>query len=688
MTTTRSPNISASSLTLLLLLSVAVAVAAAAAVVERKEGCSPSSCGPVQVISYPFRLKDDPIHCGDPNYEITCNSNNLPLLQISSSNYFVSHISYENATIRVVGAGFATSSGGCSGGSPALSSYPQSAYYKVVDRSVATFVNCSEEVQKDKYRPIPCLSRNRSFVYVTSGPSVGDVAPSCSFSSMVPTPYDVTSRGVDVFRALQEGFSLNWTPVRMTTSKFIRGCLKEAERYYPWEERRRKSMITWVIYPFQIEKELLDCMNPNSYITDSSTPYVPSSVMYRLMVALIVSIDVAALLTVIALLGRFIFAPLSVCAFLAYDLWKLLVPVDIVEKFLQKHQTLAPTRYSYTDIVAMTGHFKEKLGQGGFGAVFKGRLPGGFQVAVKILSSSKCVDGEDFISEVSTLGTIHHLNVVGLVGFCSEGPRRALVYEFMPNGSLDKYIFPSSSGTGRRFTREKLNEIALGVARGIDYLHRGCDARILHFDIKPHNVLLDRNLNPKVSDFGLAKLYPKDYSVVSACAARGTIGYMAPELVSRTFGLVSYKSDVYSFGMLLMEMAGGRRNVDVRAEDSSRAYYPSWIYDQLEQRERAEKLEIIGGGAGAAVRIDDVETKLSKVGLWCIQMRSSDRPSMSEVVEMLEADGDTLAMPPKPFSDASRTITLRQSCNIGSSAATELSVISERSDDTISPPSE
>jgi len=247
-----------------------------------------------------------------------------------------------------------------------------------------------------------------------------------------------------------------------------------------------------------------------------------------------------------------------------------MVPVDSVEKFLQNQQTLTPTRYAYTDIIAMTRHFKHKLGQGGFGSVYRGELPGGHLVAIKMLGNSKC-NGDDFISEVSTIGRIHHLNVVRLVGFCSEVSNRALVYEFMPNGSLDKYIF-SSNGAHRYLTVEKLNEIALGVARGIDYLHRGCDMRILHFDIKPHNILLDHNFNPKVSDFGLAKLYPKDYSLVSISAARGTIGYIAPELVSRSFGVISHKSDVYSFGMLLLEMAGGRRNVDQRAENSSQVY--------------------------------------------------------------------------------------------------------------------
>ncbi|XP_042379376.1 rust resistance kinase Lr10-like [Zingiber officinale] len=321
----------------------------------------------------------------------------------------------------------------------------------------------------------------------------------------------------------------------------------------------------------------------------------------------------------------------------------------------------------------MTGHFREKLGQGGFGAVFKGHIMGTYPVAVKLLGGSN-FHGQDFINEVATIGRIHHLNVVRLLGFCSEGSKRALVYEFMPNGSLDRYIFSSQSNRSgacssrRRLSPRKLNEIALGVARGINYLHTGCHMQILHFDIKPHNVLLDHNFTPKVSDFGLAKLCPKDCSLVSVSAARGTIGYIAPELISRSFGSISYKSDVYSFGMLLLEMAGRRRNVDQRAENSSQIYYPSWIYDQL------VRLQELGGAEAddINVEIDEIERKLSMVGLWCIQMKSCDRPSMSEVVEMLEGDTNSFDMPPKPFfsspdtqSDFIMVSCMQQSSSIG-----------------------
>nr|CAD1838384.1 unnamed protein product [Ananas comosus var. bracteatus] len=346
------------------------------------------------------------------------------------------------------------------------------------------------------------------------------------------------------------------------------------------------------------------------------------------------------------------------------------VSIDIVEKFIRDQQMLSPKRYSYTDIIAITGHFREKLGQGGFGSVFRGILLNGKYVAIKMLGKSQ-FNGEDFINEVSTIGRIHHVNIVQLIGFCSEGSKRALVYEYMPKGSLDKYIFSTKGTNSRPFSWDKINEIALGVARGIDYLHQGCDMQILHFDIKPHNILLDNHFNPKVSDFGLAKLYPKDYSLVSLSVARGTIGYIAPELVSRNFGIVSDKSDVYSFGMLLLEMAGGRRNVDRTIENTSQVYYPSWIYDQLTQDN--EIIEINNN-----IEIHEIEKKLCKVGLWCIQMKSSNRPSIDKVVEMLEGDTDNLQMPPRPFFASSQPTSARQFSM--QSTPTELSVISEQED--------
>ncbi|KAG6700679.1 hypothetical protein I3842_08G124200 [Carya illinoinensis] len=334
-----------------------------------------------------------------------------------------------------------------------------------------------------------------------------------------------------------------------------------------------------------------------------------------------------------------VFGAPFVIAFLIYK-WRRrhLSVYDNVEEFLQTQNNLMPIRYSFSEIKKMTKGFKENLGEGGFGTVFKGTLRSGRLVAVKMLSQSKA-NGQDFINEVATIGRIHHVNIVQLIGFCVHGSKRALIYEFMPNGSLNKHIFSSEANI---LNYDKTYDIALGVARGIDYLHQGCDMQILHFDIKPHNILLDENLNPKVSDFGLAKLYPVEDSIVPLTHARGTLGYMAPEMVYKNIGGVSYKADVYSFGMLLMEMASRRKNLNAFTEHLSQIYFPTWIYDQLHD--------------GKNIEIQDAtedERKICKkmmiVALWCIQLKPTDRPSMNKVVKMLEGDVECLQVPLKPL---------------------------------------
>ncbi|CAN6697559.1 unnamed protein product [Malus baccata var. baccata] len=309
-----------------------------------------------------------------------------------------------------------------------------------------------------------------------------------------------------------------------------------------------------------------------------------------------------------------------------------------IEDFLQCNNNFMPIRYSYSEIKKMTRKFNDKLGEGGFGSVFKGKLRSGRFVAIKVLSKPKA-NGQDFISEIATIGRIHHANVVQLVGYCVEGSKRALVYDFMPNGSLDKYIYSKEGSIP--LSIKNMYEISLGVAQGIEYLHQGCDMQILHFDIKPHNILLDENLKAKVSDFGLAKLYPIDNSIVSLTAARGTKGYIAPELFYKNIGGVSYKADVYSFGMLLMEMASRRKNWKATVEHSSQIFFPLWVYDQY----------IVGND----LEMDNVTEEENKVirkmvitALWCIQMKPSDRPSMSKVIEMLGGNVECLQMPLRP----------------------------------------
>ncbi|MBA0848881.1 hypothetical protein Goshw_008308, partial [Gossypium schwendimanii] len=210
----------------------------------------------------------------------------------------------------------------------------------------------------------------------------------------------------------------------------------------------------------------------------------------------------------------------------------------------------------------------------------------------------------------------------------------------MSNGSLDKIIF--SEENTNTLGWKKMFDIVLGVARGIDYLHQGCEIQILHFDIKPHNILLDENFIPKISDIGLAKLYSVDDSFVSLTAAQGTIGYIVPELIYKNLGGISYKVDVYSFGMLLMEMVGRRKNVNAFTDHTSQIYFPAWIFDRLDHGEDIEFGDVS----------DDEKVMVRKMiitAFWCIQLLPTNRPSMSKVLKMLETDVELFEMPPKPF---------------------------------------
>ncbi|KAK2633131.1 hypothetical protein EUGRSUZ_L00529, partial [Eucalyptus grandis] len=315
--------------------------------------------------------------------------------------------------------------------------------------------------------------------------------------------------------------------------------------------------------------------------------------------------------------AKFVIGTPFVAIFLIYKYKRRHLAMDKnIEEFLQAHNNFLPVRYSYSNIKKITGNFKHKLGEGGYGPWRR------------------------FINEVATIGRIRHVNVVQLIGFCFEGSKQALVYDFMSNGSLDKQIFTEEGDEFLDYN--KIYEIAFGVAKGIEYLHHGCDMQILHFDIKPHNILLDKNFTPKVSDFGLAKLYPIDHSIVSMTTARGTLGYMAPELFYKNIGGVSYKADVYSFGMLLMEMASRRKNVNAYAEHSSQIYFPLWVYDRVNEGKSVEMEEVVE-------EEKKVIKKMIISALWCIKLNPNHRPPMNKVLEMLEGDIGNIQMPPKPL---------------------------------------
>ncbi|KAG8378370.1 hypothetical protein BUALT_Bualt08G0130400 [Buddleja alternifolia] len=297
---------------------------------------------------------------------------------------------------------------------------------------------------------------------------------------------------------------------------------------------------------------------------------------------------------------------------------------------LLEYASGAPVQFSYKELHKATKGFKEKLGAGGFGAVYKGVLANKTVAAVKQLEGIE--QGEkQFRMEVATISSTHHLNLVRLIGFCSEGRHRLLVYEFMKNVSLDNFLFISNEHSGKHLNWENRYNIALGTAKGITYLHEECRDCIVHCDIKPENILLDENYYAKVSDFGLAKLVnPKDHRYRTLTSVRGTRGYLAPEWLANL--PITSKSDVYSYGMVLLEIVSGRRNFEV-SEVTNHKKFSSWAYEEFEKG----NIEAIVDGRLQRNEMDmEQVVRAIQVSFWCIQEQPSQRPMMGKVVQMLE----------------------------------------------------
>lgn len=307
---------------------------------------------------------------------------------------------------------------------------------------------------------------------------------------------------------------------------------------------------------------------------------------------------------------------------------------------LLEYASGAPVQFSYKELQRATKGFKEKLGAGGFGAVYKGILANRTVVAVKQLEGIE--QGEkQFRMEVATISSTHHLNLVRLIGFCSEGRHRLLVYEFMKNGSLDDFLFAPEEQSGKFLSWEDRFKIALGTARGITYLHEECRDCIVHCDIKPENILLDESCNSKVSDFGLAKLVnPKDHRYRTLTSVRGTRGYLAPEWLANL--PITSKSDIYSYGMVLLEIVSGRRNFEV-SEETDRKKFSIWAFEEFE---KGNIKGIIDKRLADCVDMDQV-TRAIQVSFWCIQEQPSHRPMMGKVVQMLEGITE-IGKPPCP----------------------------------------
>ncbi|XP_066345155.1 G-type lectin S-receptor-like serine/threonine-protein kinase At2g19130 [Miscanthus floridulus] len=294
--------------------------------------------------------------------------------------------------------------------------------------------------------------------------------------------------------------------------------------------------------------------------------------------------------------------------------------------------------FRYTDLQQATKGFSSKLGSGGFGSVYKGVLPDASTIAVKMLDGLR--QGEkQFRAEVSSVGMIQHVNLVKLIGFCCEGNNRLLVYEYLPYGSLDVYLYQNSV----TFLNWKNRyQIALGVARGLAYLHESCQEYIIHCDIKPENILLDASFAPKIADFGMAKLVQRNFSGVLT-TMRGTVGYLAPEWLSGV--AITTKVDVYSYGMVLLEIISGRRNTYEQCTSCGHndAYFPLQVANNLL---KGDVQSLVDPKLSGDANMEEVE-RACRAACWCIQDKESDRPAMGEIVQILKGLRE-VDVPPLP----------------------------------------
>ncbi|XP_028767777.1 cysteine-rich receptor-like protein kinase 10 [Neltuma alba] len=304
---------------------------------------------------------------------------------------------------------------------------------------------------------------------------------------------------------------------------------------------------------------------------------------------------------------------------------------------------LEPLQFSLVTIEASTNNFSDEkclLGRGGFGRVYKGILSKGQEIAVKRLSKCSGQGAEEFKNEILLIAKLQHRNLVALLGYCIEEKEKILIYEYVPNRSLDYFLFGSIEG--KVLSWMERCKIIGGVARGILYLHQYSRLKIIHRDLKPSNILLDDEMNPKISDFGLAKMVAINSQEGSTNRIVGTYGYMSPEYAM--YGQYSEKSDVFSFGVIILEIISGKKNTSRQNESQ---YVDGLLSYAWKQWKEEKLLEILDLNIKEFASYNEV-IRCIHIGLLCVQENPDSRPTMATVVSYLSNDSIQLPLPREP----------------------------------------
>uniref|UniRef100_A0A2N9EGN8 Protein kinase domain-containing protein n=1 Tax=Fagus sylvatica TaxID=28930 RepID=A0A2N9EGN8_FAGSY len=331
-----------------------------------------------------------------------------------------------------------------------------------------------------------------------------------------------------------------------------------------------------------------------------------------------------------------------------------------LEKIAQQEQKQFP----FETLVAATKdfHITHKLGEGGFGPVYKGKLDDGREIAVKKLSHSSNQGKKEFMNEAKLLARVQHRNIVNLLGYCVHGVEKLLVYEYVSHESLDKLLFKSNRREELDWKRR--NDIIAGIARGLLYLHEDSHNCIIHRDIKASNILLDDKWVPKIADFGMARLFPEDQTHVNTRVA-GTNGYMAPEYVMH--GHLTVKADVFSFGVVVLELISGQRNSSFNLNVDAQNLL-DWAY-KLYRKGRS--MEIMDPTLASSAATDQVAMCI-QIGLLCTQGDPQLRPTMRRVVVMLSKKPGNLDEPTRPGVPGSRYRRSRRPPGLSSTAGSSV----------------